>query len=355
MAAPSHSPSSHSPASSSSSIDEGFIRALPKAELHMHIEGSLEPELLFALAQRNDIALPYDSIEDLRSAYSFTDLQSFLDIYYQGASVLQTEDDFADLMSAYLTRAHADGVRRAEVFFDPQTHTERGIGFDVFMAGFSRAIAEAEEATGISTGLIMCFLRHLSGEEAVATFHEAADYHDQIIGVGLDSSEVGNPPEAFADVFALAKQAGLRRVAHAGEEGPPEYISGALDALGAERIDHGVRSEEDPALLARLAAAQIPLTMCPLSNLELCVVDDLADHNLLRLLEQGLVVTINSDDPAYFGGYVGDNYVRTAEALQLTTDQVVLLARNSLTSTFAGPADQQRWLDELDEFVAAND
>ncbi|MEE9415848.1 MAG: adenosine deaminase [Acidimicrobiales bacterium] len=321
-----------------------WVRALPKAELHLHIEGSLEPELLFELAERNGISLPYSDVEAVRAAYSFSDLQSFLDIYYQGASVLRTEQDFHDLMAAYLQRAHADGVRRTEIFFDPQTHTERGIGFDVFMPGFTSAIESAEAELGISSGLIMCFLRHLPGAAAVETFHEAADHLDSIIGVGLDSAEVGNPPEGFVEAFDLAAEAGLHRVAHAGEEGPPAYIWGALDALGVERIDHGVRSEDDPALLARLAEEQIPLTMCPLSNLELCVVGDLADHNIGRLLDQGLMVTINSDDPAYFGGYVGDNYLATAAALNLSRDQLTQLANNSIEASFATVDQKATWL-----------
>lgn len=327
-----------------------FIQSLPKAELHIHIEGSLEPELLFAIAERNSIELPYATVDELRAAYSFTDLQSFLDIYYQGANVLRTEDDFADLMAAYLTRAHADGVRRAEVFFDPQTHTERGIGFDIFMAGFLRAVAEAKASTGISTGLIMCFLRHLPPEAAMETFEQAekGGHLEHIIGVGLDSAEVGNPPEPFAEVFDRAAEAGLHRVAHAGEEGPPEYIWGALDALDVERIDHGVRAEDDAELIARLVVDQTPLTMCPLSNLELCVVDDLADHNIAKLLDLGLMVTINSDDPAYFGGYIGENYLRTADALDLSDDELITLARNSLQASFATNDDKAKWIAELD-------
>ncbi len=319
-----------------------WIRALPKAELHMHIEGSLEPELLFDLAERNGITLPYADVAAVRAAYSFSDLQSFLDIYYQGAAVLLTEDDFYDLMAAYLRRAEADGVVRAEIFFDPQSHTERGIAFDVFMPGFLRAI---EDAPSVSVGLIMCFLRHLRCSAAVETFHQASDYLDNIIGVGLDSAEVGNPPEDFADVFALAAAANLRLVAHAGEEGPPSYIWSALDALHVERIDHGVRAEEDEALVGRLVEEQIPLTMCPLSNLALRVVDDLADHNIARLLARGALVTINSDDPAYFGGYIADNYLETAIALGLSRDQLTLLARNSIEASFATESQKARWLE----------
>ena len=325
-----------------------FVRGLPKAELHLHIEGTLEPEMLFELAGRNGVALPFEDAAAVRAAYSFSDLQSFLDIYYQGAAVLQTEQDFYDLMAAYLRRAHADGVVRAEMFFDPQTHTERGIGFDVFMAGFTAAMADAEAATQVSSDLIMCFLRHLPGEAACDTFRAAEGWLDRILGVGLDSSEVDHPPEEFAEAYAMARAAGLRSVAHAGEEGPPAYITGALEALGAERIDHGVRCEEDLALVARLVEAQTPLTVCPLSNLALCVVDDLAGHNLKRLLDAGLKVTINSDDPAYFGGYVADNYLAAAAALGLTRPELAQCARNSLEASFAGEEQKQAWLADLD-------
>ena len=328
-----------------------FVRALPKAELHLHIEGTLEPEMLFELAGRNNVELPFADSAAVRAAYSFTDLQSFLDIYYQGAAVLQTTQDFYDLMAAYLQRAHADGVSRAEMFFDPQTHTERGVGFDVFMEGFGSAMADAEAATGISSDLIMCFLRHLPGEAACDTFRAAEGWLDRIIGVGLDSSEVDHPPEEFSEAYAMARAAGLRSVAHAGEEGPPSYITGALDALGAERIDHGVRCEEDPGLVLRLAEAQTPLTVCPLSNLALCVVDDLADHNLKRLLDAGLKVTINSDDPAYFGGYVADNYLAAAAALGLTRGELAQCARNSLEASFAATDRKRAWLADLDAFL----
>jgi adenine deaminase len=331
---------------------EAFIRGLPKAELHLHIEGTLEPELMFQLAARNGIDLPFGSVEEVRAAYEFDDLQSFLDIYYQGASVLQTEQDFYDLMQAYLVRAVADGVRRAEIFFDPQTHTDRDIGFPVFMEGFLRAIADAEADSGISAGLIMCFLRHLPGDAAVETWHRASDYHDRILGVGLDSSEVGNPPELFADAYGLARAAGLHSVAHAGEEGPPDYITGALDALGAERIDHGVRCEEDPELMRRLVEEGRPLTMCPLSNVKLRVFDRLEDHNLMRLLNRGVRVTINSDDPAYFGGYVGDNYIATAAALRLDEWDLARLARNSIEATFLHPDAKDRLIAELEAYVA---
>jgi len=329
-----------------------FVRALPKAELHLHIEGTLEPEMMFDVAARNSIDLPFANVEEVRAAYEFSDLQSFLDIYYQGAAVLVTEQDYFDLMYAYLERATDDGVRRAEIFFDPQTHTERGIDFSVFMGGFTRAIKAANEEWGLSAALIMCFLRHLPGEAAVETWFEAAPYANLMIGVGLDSSEVGNPPEWFADVYQLARDAGLHAVAHAGEEGPPAYVVGALDSLGSERIDHGVRSAEDPALVERLIADQIPLTMCPLSNVKLKVFDRLEDHNLKDLLDRGVRVTINSDDPAYFGGYVLDNYLAIAEALDLSREELVVLARNSIEATFLDPDEKSVLLAELDAVAA---
>ncbi len=325
-----------------------FIRQLPKAELHVHIEGTLEPEMMFDLAKRNGVDIPFDSVEAIRAAYDFTSLQSFLDIYYQGAEVLVTEQDFFDLMAAYLERAHADGVRRAEIFFDPQTHTARGIELRVVIGGFSRAIADATARLGMSAGLIMCFLRHLPPEEAVATWHEAEPFVGELLGVGLDSSEVGNPPEWFADAFDLAREAGLHRVAHAGEEGPPEYITSALDVLGAERIDHGVRCDEDSAVVRRLIADQIPLTMCPLSNLKLRVIGSMEDHNLKRLLDLGVKVTVNADDPPYFGGYILDNYVAAADALGLTRREMVQLARNSIEAAFMDETERRPLLDELD-------
>ena len=325
-----------------------FVRSLPKAELHLHIEGTLEPEMMFELAARNGIDLPFADIDEVRSAYEFSDLQSFLDIYYQGAAVLVTEPDFYDVMYAYLERAVADGVRRAEVFFDPQTHTERGIGFAVFLGGFTRAIEAARNQWGISAALIMCFLRHLPGSAAVTTWEEAMPFIDQVIGVGLDSGEVGNPPEQFAEAYRLAREAGLHAVAHAGEEGPPAYIIEALDALGAERIDHGVRCTDDPALVERLSAERIPLTMCPLSNLKLRVVDQLTDHNLKELLDRDVLVTVNSDDPAYFGGYVLDNYVAIAEALSLSRDDLVTLAGNSIRAAFLNDEEKAVLLGELE-------
>ncbi|MFV1999707.1 MAG: adenosine deaminase [Acidimicrobiia bacterium] len=324
-----------------------FVRSLPKAELHVHIEGTLEPEMMFALAQRNKITIPFASVEETRAAYQFTGLQSFLDIYYQGAHVLVTEQDFYDLMIAYLERAHNDGVRRAEIFFDAQTHTQRGIGFDVFMGGFTRAIQDAATRWGISVGLIMCFLRHLPASHAVETWRQSEPFRGDLTGIGLDSSEIGNPPELFAEVFALARAAGLRIVAHAGEEGPPAFITNALDFLHAERIDHGVRCEDDPTVVQRLVDEQVPLTMCPLSNVKLRVFAELKDHNLKRLLDKGVKVTVNSDDPSYFGGYVLDNYVGVAEALDLTMNDLVTLARNSIEASFVANDDKSKLLDEL--------
>ena len=315
---------------------DGLIKELPKAELLLHIEGTLEPEMMLELATRNGVELPYPNVEAVRDDYQFTDLQSFLDIYYQGAAVLRTEDDFVDLMTGYLQRAIADGVTRTEVFFDPQTHTERGVSFGTVIAGFARA--RRENANRINTDLILCFLRHLPEESAFETLATAEPYLDQIIGVGLDSSEVGHPPEDFARVFARARAMGLRAVAHAGEEGPPEYVWGALDALGAERIDHGVRALEDPDLVRRLVDEQIPLTVCPQSNLKLKVVSDLGEHPLKRMLDLGLNVSINSDDPAYFGAYIADNYRNVAGALGLGAEEITRLARNSIESSFAARA-----------------
>jgi len=329
-----------------------FVRRLPKAELHVHIEGTLEPEMMFDLAERNGVNFPFSSVDEVRAAYDFANLQSFLDIYYQGADVLLTEQDFYDLMLAYLERAHADGVRRAEIFFDPQSHTGRGNGFDVFMGGFTRAIEDAEARWGISAGLIMCFLRHLPPEEAVATWRNAEPYADQLIGVGLDSSEVNNPPEWFVDAFRLAAGAGLHAVAHAAEEGPAAYITNALDILGAERIDHGVNCESDGAVVERLVADQIPLTMCPLSNVELQVFERLEDHNLKRLLDLGVKVTVNSDDPAYFGGYVLDNYLAAAAGLSLSREDIAQLARNSIEASFMPDAGKAALLAELETVVA---
>ena len=316
---------------------------MPKAELHVHIEGTLEPEMMFRLAKRNDVDLPYRSVEEVRAAYEFDDLQSFLDIYYQAAEVLQTEDDFAELMAAYLARAAADGVHHAEIFFDPQTHTERGIEAGTVIRGFARAQQEA--AHRITSTLILCFLRHLPARSAVEVFEASRPYLEHIQGVGLDSGEAGNPPELFAEPYRLAVEAGLRPVAHAGEEGPAEYVRSALDILGAERIDHGVRAADDPDLVERLAKEGIPLTMCPLSNQKLKVFPDLRRHNLKEMMDAGVLVTVNSDDPAYFGGYVADNYLAIAEALDLSRDDLVRLALNSIEAAFL-PDDRKAALRE---------
>jgi len=331
-------------------------RLLPvrKAELHIHIEGSLEPQLIFALAQRNGVALAYPSVAALRAAYAFTDLQSFLDIYYAGASVLIQAQDFEDMAMAYFARAAADNIVHAELFFDPQTHTARGVSFESVIRGLTRACIRAQREFGISSALIMCFLRHLSEEEAFATLEEAMPYRGQLVGVGLDSGERGNPPEKFARVFARCRELGLHAVAHAGEEGPPQYIRDALDVLKVERIDHGVRCIEDPALVQRLARDQVPLTVCPLSNVKLRVFDTLADHNLAALLDAGLRVTLNSDDPAYFGGYLNQNFVETFEALpRLNAQHAYQLASNSFQASFVGDADRRRWTEALNAAFAA--
>ena len=331
-----------------------LLRTMPKAELHIHIEGSLEPELIFALAQRNGVPLAYPNVEALRAAYAFTDLQSFLDIYYAGASVLLKEEDFFDMAMAYFERAAADHVVRAELFFDPQTHTERGVPIKTVLDGLSRACAEAEARHGISAALILCFLRHLSEEAALATLEDALPHRDKFIGVGLDSSERGNPPEKFARVFARCRELGLHLVAHAGEEGPPEYIHSALDVLHVERIDHGVRSIEDPALIERLARERMPLTVCPLSNVKLCVYPTMAQHQLPALLAAGLCATVNSDDPAYFGGYMNANFLATFEALpQLGAREAHQLAANSFEASFVDDSAKRAWRAELDRCFAA--
>jgi adenosine deaminase len=331
-----------------------FAAGLPKAELHLHIEGSLEPEQMFEFARRNRVSLPFPTVEAVRAAYAFGNLQDFLDIYYQGAQVLRTEDDFRDLALAYFRRAAADGVRRVELFFDPQTHTDRGLPFSVAADGLLAGMAEAEHTLGITSGLILCFLRHLDEDAALATLKEAEPYLERLLGVGLDSSELGHPPSKFARVFRAAGERGLKRVAHAGEEGPPEYVWEALDVLHVDRIDHGNRALDDPALVKRLAADGMTLTVCPLSNLKLCGVSDLKLHPLKRMLDLGLKATVNSDDPAYFGGYVGENFVRIAEALSLSQDDLVTLARNSFTGAFLPPDTAQRHLAEIDAYVAAN-
>jgi adenosine deaminase len=328
-----------------------FLRDLPKAELHIHIEGSLEPELLFALAERNGIALDFPDVESLRAAYAFSDLQSFLDIYYAGASVLRTPQDFHDMAWAYFQRAHADKVIHAELFFDPQTHTDRGVPFASVIDGLVSAQERARRELGLNSELIMCFLRHLSEEAALQTLEEARPHLHKFIGVGLDSSEVGHPPEKFERVFAAARKLGLRAVAHAGEEGPPAYIWSALDALKVERIDHGVRSIEDPALVRRLVAEQIPLTVCPLSNVKLCVFDHIERHNLAELLAHGLCATINSDDPAYFGGYMNDNYLACFGALDLNRGHAIELAGNAFRASFASDALKRGYLDRLAQYA----
>ena len=324
-----------------------LLRAMPKAELHIHIEGSLEPEMIFALAQRNGVKLPYASVEALRAAYAFTNLQSFLDLYYAGASVLLHEQDFYDMAWAYFERARADGVVRAELFFDPQTHTSRGVPMRAVVEGLRRACDDAQTRLGVSADLILCFLRHLSEEDAFATLEAALPFRQHFIGVGLDSSELGHPPEKFTRVFERARALDLHRVAHAGEEGPPAYIWGALDALQVERIDHGVQAIHDAVLMKRLVDTQMPLTVCPLSNLKLCVFKDLADHNLGRMLDAGVRVTINSDDPAYFGGYLLENYLQTFAALRLGPRDAYRLAANSLEASFAPEQDKHRWMHEL--------
>ena len=314
--------------------DIDAIRVLPKCELHLHLEGSLEPELMFKLAERNSVSLPYKTVADVQAAYQFSDLQSFLDIYYQCADVLQTEQDFYDLTWAYLLKCEQEGVVHVEPFFDPQTHTERGIAFETIIQGISKALNDGKEKLGISSGLILCFLRHLSEDDALACLAQAKPYRDHLLGVGLDSSEVGNPPEKFARVFSQAKEMGLRLVAHAGEEGPAEYIVGALDVLHVERIDHGVRCTEDELLMQRLVKDQVPLTVCPLSNTKLKVFSSMAEHNILELLEKGVCVTVNADDPAFFGGYLLQNFQALIDGLQLTQPQAIQLCKNSIVASF---------------------
>ena len=330
-----------------------FIRGLPKAELHMHIEGSLEPELMFALAERNRIVLPFKSVEAIRAAYAFSNLQDFLDIYYQGAGVLLTEQDFHDLALAYFKRLAADGGVHAEIFFDPQTHTDRGVPFGVVIEGLLAGMAEAERTLGVTSKLILSYLRHLPEAAAFQTLKMAEPWLHRIVGVGLDSSEVGYPPSGFARVFAASRAKGLKIVAHAGEEGPPSYIWEAIDQIGVDRIDHGNRSLEDEALVARLVREGLTLTVCPLSNLKLCVVDDLKHHPIKRMLDLGLKATINSDDPAYFGGYLLQNYTRTAEAVGLTQDDVVTLARNSFSGSFLSEGEKAEHLAAIARNVAA--
>jgi adenosine deaminase len=333
-----------------SELDQ-FIAALPKAELHIHIEGSLEPELMLALAERNKVSLRYDSIAGLRTAYRFGNLQEFLDLYYEGMRVLRHEQDFYDLAMAYLARAAAENVRHAEIFFDPQGHTERGVAFKTVIDGLWRALKDAERQFGMTTALILCFLRHLDEANAERTLDEALPWRDRFVGVGLDSSEKGHPPSKFARVFARARALGLVAVAHAGEEGPPDYVRQALDLLKVQRIDHGNRALEDAALTARLARERIPLTVCPLSNLRLCVVPDMAAHPLRRMLQSGLVATVNSDDPAYFGGYMTENFRAVQQALALTRQEISTLAANGFRAAFCDESVKQRHLAALDSFL----
>lgn len=320
---------------------DALIARLPKAELHLHIEGSLEPELMFALARRNGVDIPFASVEEVRAAYDFSNLQDFLDIYYQGMGVLLVEQDFFDLTMAYLERANADNVRHVEIFFDPQGHTERGVSFDTAIGGILRALEEGETRFGITHRLIMCFLRHLDEASAFATLEQAEPWLGRIAGVGLDSSEVGHPPSKFARVFAAARDKGLKLVAHAGEEGPPEYVWEALDMLEIDRIDHGNRALEDPALVERIVADGQTLTVCPLSNLKLCVIDAIEDSPVKRMLDLGIGATVNSDDPSYFGGYVNDNYRAIAHALDLSEAEIVQLAANSFAGSFLPEAEKQ--------------
>lgn len=327
-----------------------LINKLPKAELHLHIEGSLEPELMMQLAVKHGVALPYASIEQVREAYNFNNLQSFLDLYYLGASVLRDEDDFYQLMWAYLCMCKEDNVVHTEIMFDPQTHTERGIGFEVFMSGFKRAMDKAQAEWGQSSLLIMSFLRHMSEQSALETLEAAAPYLQMITAVGLDSAELGNPPEKFTRAFAKAKDLGLLRVAHAGEEGPPAYVWGALNVLDVDRIDHGVRSIEDPELVAVLKYKQVPLTVCPLSNIKLRVFDDMRQHNILHLLEQGLLVTVNADDPSYFGGYLNDNFNALIDNLAITAEQLKALAANSFKASFLDEVSKKLWIDKVRAF-----
>jgi adenosine deaminase len=330
-----------------------LLRVMPKAELHIHIEGSLEPELIFALARRNGLSLPYADVAALKSAYAFTNLQSFLDIYYAGASVLLTEQDFYDMARAYFVRAAQDGVLHAELFFDPQTHTARGVPMATVVRGLHRACVDAQVELGVSALLIMCFLRHLSEDDAFATLEQAMPFRDHIVGIGLDSGEVGNPPEKFSRVFARCRELGFRLVAHAGEEGPPAYIWTALNELRVERIDHGVQATHDAALMQRLARDRIALTVCPLSNLKLCVFPDMASHTLVQLLDAGIAATVNSDDPAYFGGYINENFTQTFAALPLNVGHAYTLARNSFEASFLQASAKQVCIAQLDEAFAA--
>ena len=330
---------------------QDFIRQLPKVELHLHIEGSLEPELMFELALRNRIDIPYASPQEVRDAYQFTNLQSFLDIYYQGARVLVQEEDFFDLTWAYLLRCQQDNVMHTEVFFDPQTHTARGIPFATVVDGISRALEKGRTELGISSRLILCFLRHLSQDQALATLEQALPYRDRIVGVGLDSSELGHPPEKFTEVFLRAQEAGFLSVAHAGEEGPAENIRKSMEILGVQRIDHGVRCVDDEQLVQELARTRMPLTVCPLSNVKLKVFDRMEDHNILTLLRRGLCVTINSDDPAYFGGYMTDNFLAVARALPVTREELAQFSLNAIEASFVSEAEKQAMTCKVRKFL----
>ena len=331
-----------------------FITSLPKAELHLHLEGSFEPELMFAIARRNKVAIPFNSVEEVRAAYAFSNLQDFLDIYYAGAGVLLHAQDFHDLTAAYLARVAADGVRHVEVFFDPQTHTDRGVAFDTVMKGITGALDEGKARFGITSRLILCFLRHLSEDAALETFAQAVPWLGRIAGIGLDSSEVGHPPAKFTRVYAAAREAGLKLVAHAGEEGPPPYVWEALDLLHVDRIDHGNNALQDPRLVERLVAEQMTLTVCPLSNLKLCVVKDMKDHPLRKMLQLGLRATVNSDDPAYFGGYVNDNFRAVTAALDLSKDELVTLAKNSFLGSFLSEDEKVAHLAAIDAYAEKN-
>ena len=340
---------------SSSDRLEHLIEGLPKTELHLHIEGTLEPDMVLRLARKNHVDLPFSTSEELLSLYDFKDLQSFLDLYYQATAVLQTEQDFFDLTCAYLMQCQAENVVHAEIFFDPQSHTSRGISFDVVVDGIHRALLQAESELGISSRLIMCFLRHLPAADALETWQAAEPHLDKIHGVGLDSSERDFPPRLFTEVFALARGSGLKTVAHAGEEGPPAYIREALELLHVSRIDHGVRITEDSDLLSEVAASQIPLTVCPLSNTRLRVYADMKDHPILKLLEQGLRVTVNSDDPAYFGGYMNDNFRAVADALAPSRAQIVQLAKNSFSASFLDQETKDDWIEKIDAISGSQD
>ena len=329
-----------------------LITNIPKAELHLHIEGTFEPELLFAIAHRNNISIPFESVDALRAAYSFNNLQEFLNLYYQGADVLLHEQDFYDLTWAYFLKAKENNIIHSEIFFDPQTHTKRGVSFDAVINGIRKALVDAQDKLGISSRLIMCFLRDMSEESAFETLNQALPYRDWIIGVGLDSAEVGNPPSKFERVFAEARKLGLLTVAHAGEEGPAEYVREALNLLNITRIDHGNRCLDDDELLKVIVAKQIPLTVCPLSNLKLRVVMDMKDHPLKTMLKKGLMATVNSDDPAYFGGYINDNFIATAEAVGLEREHIITLVKNSFAASFISEEEKSKYLSLVDEFVA---